>query len=344
MRSGSTRARCRPPSAKLPEPARSEGEWKPSRRRSAAPGASASARATEVARVRGASERAASGARRVEELLGKRRQDSLESRISAVSALLQRLDVLMAGTAEARDAVGERAAALERRMLDERDTDDVTAQLRACSQAEAELQARLRAMGDSVTEAEVRATHLRDRRDEAAAELERIARGLGREIEPPTEALGEEEREEVDRKLERLVRRREALGPVNPLAEQEYSEALAHVNQLEEQRGDLESALAELEGLIRDTDRKIEAAFEETFDATQRNFEELIEHLFPGGRGRLRLVGEPGPRLGFGGGAGEGGQAATDPAAPGREPEEAAGGGGGPAAGGAARASQGGEM
>ncbi|OLE35184.1 MAG: hypothetical protein AUG48_11345 [Actinobacteria bacterium 13_1_20CM_3_68_9] len=286
--------------------------------------ASANARATEVARVREASERAASGARRVEELLGKRRQDSLESRISAVSALLQRLDVLMAGTAEARDAVGERAAALERRMLDERDTDDVTAQLRACSQAEAELQARLRAMGDSVTEAEVRATHLRDRRDEAAAELERIARGLGREIEPPTEALGEEEREEVDRKLERLVRRREALGPVNPLAEQEYSEALAHVNQLEEQRGDLESALAELEGLIRDTDRKIEAAFEETFDATQRNFEELIEHLFPGGRGRLRLVGEPGPRLVFGGGADEGGQAANDPAAPGREAEEAA--------------------
>ena len=91
---------------------------------------------------------------------------------------------------------------------------------------------------------------------------------------------------------------------MNPLAEQEYSDALAHVNQLEEQRHDLESALAELQGLIRDTDRKIQAAFEETFQATERNFEELIEHLFPGGRGRLRLVGEPGPRLVFGGAGG----------------------------------------
>ena len=262
---------------------------------------SGSVRATEVARVREASERAARGARRVEELLGRRRQDSLESRVRAATGLLERLDALLEATAEARAAVGERAAGLERRMLDQHDADDVTAQLRACSQAEAELQARLHAMGESVTEAEVRATHLRDRRDEAAAELERIASRLGREIEPAGEALSAEERDQIERKLERLARRREALGPVNPLAEQEYSDALAHVGELEEQRQDLESALAELQGLIRDTDRKIRAAFEETFEATERNFEELIEHLFPGGRGRLRLVGEHGPRLVLGG-------------------------------------------
>ena len=284
---------------------------------------SANERATEVARVREASERAASAARRVEGLLGRRRQDSLESRISALSELLGRLDELLEVTAEARDAVGEHATALERRMLDERDTDDVTAQLRACSQAEAELQAKLHAMGDSVTEAEVRATHLRDRRDEAATELARIARQLGREIEPATEAMSEAERDEAERKLERVARRREALGPVNPLAEQEYSEAQAHVSQLEEQRQDLESALAELQGLIRDTDRKIRAAFEETFQATERNFEELIEHLFPGGRGRLRLVSEPGPRLVLGGEADDerrqGGQAGSRPRRPGAQ-------------------------
>ena len=147
----------------------------------------------------------------------------------AATGLLERLDALLEATAEARAAVGERAAGLERRMLDQHDTDDVTAQLRACSQAEAELQARLHAMGESVTEAEVRATHLRDRRDEAAAELERIAPRLGREIEPASEALSAEERDQIERKLERLARRREALGPVNPLAEQEYSDALAHV-------------------------------------------------------------------------------------------------------------------
>jgi chromosome segregation ATPase len=262
--------------------------------------ASRGERAAEVARVRGASERAARAAQLVEGLLGPR-QDSLDPGIGAMAELVERLDALLGAAAEVRDAVGERSEALERGVLDERDADDVAAGLRACSQAEAELQARLHAAGDSLTEAEVRAAHLRDRREEVAGELEGIARGLGRGIGPAAEALRAEGREEIESKLERLRRRREALGPVNPLAEQEYSQALEHVRQLEEQRQDLEAALAELEGLIRDTDRKIRAAFEETFEATQRNFEELIEHLFPGGRGRLRMVGERGPRLVLGG-------------------------------------------
>jgi chromosome segregation ATPase len=258
-------------------------------------------RATSIARVRESAQRAAGAARRVEELLGTRRQHSLQSRIARAGECLEALDALLTGTAEARDAVAERSAVLERRTLAAGDAEDTTAQLRACSRAEAELQAGLHATVDAVTDAEVGAAHLRDRRDEATAELNRIAKQLGRKIEPAAESLAEDEREEIDRKLERLARRREALGPVNPLAEQEYAEALEHVTRLEEQRADLEAALSELEGLISDTDRKIKAAFEETFEATQRNFEELIEHLFPGGRGRLRLVRERAPRLILGG-------------------------------------------
>jgi chromosome segregation protein len=48
--------------------------------------------------------------------------------------------------------------------------------------------------------------------------------------------------------------------------------------------------MRELEALIRDIDREIERAFEQTFEATAKNFEEMVEHLFPGGRGRLRRV------------------------------------------------------
>jgi chromosome segregation protein len=61
--------------------------------------------------------------------------------------------------------------------------------------------------------------------------------------------------------------------------------------------------MRELEGLIRDTDRRIREAFEETFTAAARNFEEVAGQLFPGGRGRLRLVREDaGPRPVLGGG------------------------------------------
>ena len=60
--------------------------------------------------------------------------------------------------------------------------------------------------------------------------------------------------------------------------------------------------MKELKGLIAETDRKITADFEETFEAARKNFEELIEHLFPGGRGRLRLVTERTPKPVIGGG------------------------------------------
>jgi chromosome segregation protein len=200
--------------------------------------------------------------------------------------------------------VAARATALEERVVGgERSADDVAEELRACSRREAELQARLREAGEAVTRAEVAAAHQGDRRAEAEAELTRIGERLGRELGPATDPLPEDEREDVEARLERLRRRRELLGPVNPLAEQEYREALAHVEELESTREDLESALAELRKLIRETDRRIETAFEETFEATRSNFEELVEHLFPGGRGRLRLVDAPGPRPVLGGAA-----------------------------------------
>ena len=106
---------------------------------------------------------------------------------------------------------------------------------------------------------------------------------------------------ELSARVERLERRREQLGPVNPLAQHEYAEALAHVEELEGQREDLETAMRELRALIRETDRQIEETFEETFAAASRNFEQLVGEVFPGGTGRLRLVEEeqaPRPVLG----------------------------------------------
>ena len=77
---------------------------------------------------------------------------------------------------------------------------------------------------------------------------------------------------------------------MNPLAEREYAEAREHVTELSEQRKDLEAAITELRALIRRTDREIAAAFEETFEAAARGFEEMVAELFPGGKGRLRRV------------------------------------------------------
>ena len=257
--------------------------------------------AEELATVREGAERAVRASTRAEILLGKSRQDSLERRVGALEKLLPRLRAAAEAVAGARDAVGDRIAAMERRMLDDDDASGVAEELRACSREEYAIQAELRTAAEAVTEAQVKAAHLEDRRDEVRAEADRIGSRLGVEIAPAEEPVGEEERAEIERKLERLQRRREQLGPVNPLAEREYEEAREHVAELEHQREDLETALAELEKVIRETDRRIEADFADTFDATARNFAELAEHLFPGGRGRLRLVEAPAPKRVLGG-------------------------------------------
>ncbi len=248
------------------------------------------ARLTALARVRNGSERAARSARRAEDMLGHRRQDSLEQRVESEAELSETLAELCTALAAARDAVGTRAAAVEERVVGAQAGDELALELRDCSRVEADLHGELRLLAERVTEAEVRAASLRDRREEAAADWERIVAKLELDPAPEPESLEDAERASVEAGIERLIRRREQLGPVNPLAEGEYEQAKEHVAELEAQREDLEKALAELAKLIRQTDREITAAFEETFAAASDNFSELIEHMFPGGSGKLRMV------------------------------------------------------
>jgi chromosome segregation protein len=180
--------------------------------------------------------------------------------------------------------------------------EETAAALKSCAQEEAELQGRLKHASEAVTAAEVAAQQVRDSAADAERELGELAGRLGLQPEPATDPLPDEERESLLARVERLMRRREQLGPVNPLAKQEYDEAVDHVEELETQRADLETALAELEGLIKETDRRIREAFEQTFEAAAKNFEDVVQHLFPGGRGQLRLVQEEmGPRPVVGG-------------------------------------------
>ena len=230
-----------------------------------------------------------------------------EALIPAASGLADALDEVSA-------ALADHAAGLQAELeVDRAGGEEVAAELRRCSAEEARLQGDLRARGERVTTVEVTAQQVRDHAAEAESELGDLAGRLELAPQPAEEALEPEQREALAARIERLARRREQLGPVNPLAGREYEEALEYVDGLEAQRRDLETAMRELESLIAETDRRIRDAFETTFDAAARNFEDVVAQLFPGGRGRLRLVREDrGPRPVLGGasagadGAGDG--------------------------------------
>ncbi|MDX6636450.1 MAG: chromosome segregation protein [Solirubrobacterales bacterium] len=253
--------------------------------------AAESAREGALSDVRAGAERASRHARRAEGLLGERHREALRARVAAGEELLDDVRAARAAAEAAGAAIRDRVGRIERKVVGGQDDgDEIAEELRACSQQEFELQTQMKETSDELTRAEVEAAHLGDRRAEAERELAAIAAKLGEEIPPAEEALSDEARAEIDRRLERLERRRAQIGPVNPLAEQEYDEAREHVEALQAQREDIERSMRELESLIRDIDDEIERAFEQTFEATAKNFEEMVEHLFPGGRGRLRRV------------------------------------------------------
>ncbi len=190
-------------------------------------------------------------------------------------------------------AIAGRREQFELELRSDREAGDhVAAELKECAQREAALHAQLRQGNERLTECQIRLQRVRDRVDESTHDLGELARKLELAAEPAATELAADQREALSSRLERLARRREQLGPVNPLAQTEYEEAVAHVEELERQREDLETALRELNKLIADTDRQIRESFEQMFEAAARNFEQVAARLFPGGRGRLRLVTE----------------------------------------------------
>ena len=159
-----------------------------------------------------------------------------------------------------------------------------------------ELAEELRKLGGAEAEIRREAAEVAARMSGVDVELARL-QAERREAERRLEAAGSEPAEGDDRdvlaeRVERLRRRREELGRVNPLAAEEYEREKENLAALTAQREDLEQSLAELAKLRDDLDQTVERRFAETFGAVQEHFEEVAQTLFPGGKGRLRLTGE----------------------------------------------------
>jgi chromosome segregation ATPase len=149
----------------------------------------------------------------------------------------------------------------------------------------------------AAAEAAERLSHVSVERARLEAERDEVLRRLPEEAE--SEALPEEEADELRAQTARLERRREALGQVNPLAAEEHAREKARLAELTAQREDLERSLGELAGLRDDLTQTVEQRFEETLAEVERHFAEVAATLFPGGRGRLIRVDEEGEEPGI---------------------------------------------
>jgi chromosome segregation protein len=89
------------------------------------------------------------------------------------------------------------------------------------------------------------------------------------------------------RELERELR---LMGPINPLALQEFDELQKRHTFLEEQLEDVKNTRRELIKVIKQVDLEIQSTFASAFADVSDNFDKLFGMLFPGGQGKLLLT------------------------------------------------------
>jgi chromosome segregation protein len=154
-------------------------------------------------------------------------------------------------------------------------------ELRRLGAAEVELRQALTRASEGAAAIDVEVARIEAEADEARRRLEHTG----------TEERAEgDDRDELFERADRLEKRREQLGQVNPLAKEEYDAEKLRLDELATQRADLETSLTELEKLSAELKETVETRFNETFDAVQKHFHEVAGTLFPGGEGSLQLT------------------------------------------------------
>ncbi|WP_198377746.1 AAA family ATPase, partial [Neoroseomonas rubea] len=125
----------------------------------------------------------------------------------------------------------------------------------------------------------------------------RIAERLGEDAELPEtpEELSDAAEEKARRKVERLAREREEMGPVNLRAEIEVAEIEERIRTITVDRDEVQAAIAKLRGSIGHLNREGRERLREVFDRVDAEFRSLFSRLFGGGRAHLALVGSDDP-------------------------------------------------
>ena len=176
---------------------------------------------------------------------------------------------------------------------------------RAAADALAVGETRLRETGDAARQAEQALSAAREtrarceaRRDAAGTALDRLREDIRDRLATNPEALselteGDDETAnpaQLDAKLDRLTREREAIGPVNLVAEREAEEVEARVESLRHERGELTEAIARLRRGIATLDQESRKRLQGAFETLNGHFATLFQRLFGGGRAHLALT------------------------------------------------------
>ena len=130
---------------------------------------------------------------------------------------------------------------------------------------------------------------------EFTLKLESVTDSIRRELDcEPGVAVGTEmpvlEAVTPKARVRDLERELKIMGPINPLALQEYEELNKRNIFLQEQLQDVRNSRKDLNKVIKSIDQEIVAVFSAAFADISINFTNLFSTLFPGGEGTLKLT------------------------------------------------------
>lgn len=243
------------------------------------------------------------GLREREQFL-RHRLDETESRLEVDNAARleagtrrQRLEAALLAIARLNDLVEKHRTRADERLtvlheMRRRQSDEVrriTERLDAARTSRQDAEQQLEATRERSRRIEVEEAETRMRLESS---IELIRREL--EVEPevaeaapaPVVADGSSHADRA-RALERDIR---LMGPINPLALQEFTELSERHTFLEEQLNDVRNTRRELAQVIAAIDEEIQSVFATAFEDVSSNFTELFQLLFPGGKGKLVLT------------------------------------------------------
>jgi chromosome segregation protein len=205
---------------------------------------------------------------------------NLAARPATIAAESETLAVALTDAAANCRRSGDSLASGEMRLR------EATENSRLADQALAEAReqrARCEVLRDGASDALVWLTReIRERVDANPEALAELA-GLAADEVPPDPT-------ETSARLDRLIRERDSIGPVNLVAESEAAETATRVAGLRRERAELTEAIARLRRGIAALDQEGRQRLTAAFERVNGHFSALFARLFGGGRAYLALV------------------------------------------------------
>ena len=209
----------------------------------------------------------------------KAQPDLLTAKAEEISASLAKSD---GAVREAGDALAEAETALATADTSKRELESALATTReAMIRQEGEVAVATRALEET-------AQRIKDRLDATPEELPEIA-GAG------DDSATRDSLSALESRLERLIRERDNIGPVNLRAELEMEETETRITSLTTERDDLTQAIASLRQAISELNREGRTRLLRSFTEVNEHFNSLFQTLFNGGSATLELTDEGDP-------------------------------------------------